>query len=124
MTAKHEKLLAALLTAPTIAGAAKSAGISEATALRYLKEAEFQTAYRDARRELVSLAVSQLQRACGVAVATLLTVARDAEASAGARVSAAKAILETSFRAVEIDDLGARVEAMETLLKDNANAKS
>jgi hypothetical protein len=124
MTAKHEKLLAALLTAPTIQAAAKGAAISEATALRYLKEPEFQTAYRDARRELVSLAVSQLQRACGVAVATLLTVARDTEASAGARVSAAKAILETSFRAVELDDLGARVEVLEALLKDKPDGKS
>ncbi len=124
MTAKHDKLLAALLTSATIQGAAKVAGISEATALRYLKEAEFAGAYREARRVLVSMAVSQLQRACGVAVMALIQVAKDTSAPASSRVSAAKAILETSLRAVEIDDLGERVEMLEAILKDNADAKS
>jgi DNA-binding MurR/RpiR family transcriptional regulator len=119
MTAKHEKLLAALLTSPTIQGAAKVAGISEATALRYLKEAEFAGAYREARREVVSHAVTQLQSACGEAVATLREVASDTEALASSRVSAAKAILETSLRAVEIDDLAARVEALESQMEQS-----
>lgn len=118
MTAKHDKLLAALLISPTIESAAKNAGISEATALRYLKEPDFVTAYRDARREVVSHSLTHLQAACGEAVATLRAVAADTEAPASSRVAAAKAILETSIRAVEIDDLAARVEAMEAALKE------
>ena len=117
MTAKHEKLLAALLSAPTIQGAAKIAGVSESTALRFLKESEFAEAYRAARREVVSHAVTQLQSACGEAVATLREVASDGDAPASSRVSAARSILETSLRAVEIDDLAARVANLETLLE-------
>lgn len=124
MTAKNEKLLASLLTAPTIQAAAKGAGISEATALRYLKEAEFQSAYREARREVVSHAVTQLQSACGEAVATLREVAGDGDAPAGSRVSAARVILETSLRAVEIDDLSARVEVLEALLKEKTDGST
>lgn len=116
MTAKHEKLLAALLCTPTIQAAAKGAGISESTALRYLKENEFAGAYRDARREVVSHAVTQLQSACGEAVATLREVAGDSEAPAGSRVAAARSILETSLRAIELDDISARVEALESLM--------
>jgi len=118
MTAKHEKLLAALLCSPTIEGAAKIAGISEATALRYMKEAEFSGAYRDARREVVSHALTGLQAACSEAVKTLREVATDITAPASSRVSAAKSILDFSVKAVEIDDLAARVEMLEQLLKE------
>lgn len=118
MTAKHDKLLAALLQSGTIQQAAQSAGISEATALRYLKEETFAAAYREARREVVNHAVVTLQGACGEAVQTLRDVATDGSAPASSRVSAARAILDTSLRAVEIEDLGARVEALETLLKE------
>jgi DNA-binding MurR/RpiR family transcriptional regulator len=115
MTAKHEKLLAALLCSPTIQGAAKVAGISEATALRYLKEAEFSDAYRDARREVVSHALTGLQAACSEAVKTLREVATDITAPASSRVSAAKSILEMSVRSIELDDLAARVETLEAM---------
>jgi hypothetical protein len=39
---------------------------------------------------------------------------QDAEAPASARVSAAKTILETAVKAVEIEDLEARIMALET----------
>ncbi len=123
MSPKHEKLLACLLTAPTIQLAAKLAGVSEQTALRYLKESEFQTAYREARREVVSHSITTLQGACSNAVSTLVSVCDDPDAPASSRVSAAKSILEMSLRAVEIDDLAARVEALETLLKDKPDGK-
>jgi len=118
MTDKQEKLLATLLCEPTIEKAAIAAGISEATALRYLKDSEFVEAYRSARREVVNHALTTLQRGCSEAVATLLAVANDSQAPASSRVSAAKAILDTSIRAVEIDDLGARLKVLEELLKE------
>ena len=86
-----------------------------------MKEPAFRDAYREARREVVSHAISQLQRGCGDAVKTLLAVANDSEAPASSRVSAAKAILETSVKAVELDDLGARLEALEELMKEKTD---
>lgn len=92
MNAKQDKLLSALLESPTIQSAAKVAGISEATALRYLKDEEFVVAYRDARREVVSHSITSLQAACSNAVATLCAVCDDTEAPASSRISAAKSI--------------------------------
>lgn len=117
MTPKQEKFLAALLESPTIGAAASAAGVSDATGKRYLKDAEFAEAFRDARRAVVAHSFTGLQSACSNAVATLCAVCEDTEATASSRVSAAKTILEMSVRAVEIDDLGARVEMLEAALK-------
>ena len=48
LTARQDALVAALLTAPTHADAAKKAGISEATLYRWLNLPAFQVAYRAA----------------------------------------------------------------------------
>jgi hypothetical protein len=62
---------------------------------------------------VVQHAITQVQRATGEAVETLRSVMQDAEAPASARVSAAKAILETSVKGIEIEDLAARIAALE-----------
>jgi DNA-binding MurR/RpiR family transcriptional regulator len=118
MERNKEKAIAALLVQPSIEGAAKSAGISEATLLRWLKDEAFKTSYRDARREVVSQAVTQLQSACGKAVKTLCDIAEDKDAPASSRVSAARAILDTSIKAVELEDLAQRIEALEAAATD------
>jgi len=56
---KQEALIASLLTEATHAAAAAQAGVSEATVQRWLHLPEFQTAYRQARRQLVECAISQ-----------------------------------------------------------------
>lgn len=45
---KQEQLIAALLSRPTIAAAAKSIGLADTTAARWMKAPEFQAAYREA----------------------------------------------------------------------------
>jgi DNA-binding MurR/RpiR family transcriptional regulator len=124
MNAKQEKALAALLIEPTIKKAAASAGCSEPTLLRWLKETDFKEAYRDARREVVALSITRLQSATGDAVQTLCDVANDGNAPASSRVAASKAILDTSLRVIELDDLASRLEALEGAMKDNANSQS
>jgi hypothetical protein len=89
--------------------------VNENTLLRWLKDAAFQTAYRDARRAAVQHAIAQVQQATGEAVATLRTVMQDSESPASARVSAAKAILETAVKGIDIDDLEVRIAALEAL---------
>jgi phage terminase small subunit len=113
LTRKQEALISALLTAPSLAAAAQQAGLSEVTAWRWLKDATFQAAYREARRAVVQHAITQVQQATGEAVETLRSVMQDAEAPASARVSAAKAVLETAIKAVELEDLEARIVALE-----------
>jgi hypothetical protein len=117
LSRKQEALISALLTAPRLADAAQTAGIGEVTAWRWLKDATFQAAYREARRAVVQHAIVQVQHATGEAVETLRSVMQDTEAPASAKVSAAKTILETSVKAVELEDLEARIMALETAQK-------
>jgi phage terminase small subunit len=113
LTRKQEALISALLTAPSLAAAAQQAGLSEVTAWRWLKDATFQAAYREARRAVVQHAIAQVQQATGEAVETLRAVMQDADAPASAKVSAAKTILDTAVKAVELEDLEARIAALE-----------
>src|SRR5262249_2632969 len=98
----------------TIAEAAHQVGIGERTLLRWLQEdSAFQAAYRTARRHVVQHAVAQVQQATSMAVATLEAIMQDSTVSASARVSAAKAVLETAIKGVELEDLAARIAALE-----------
>jgi len=118
LSRKKEALISALLLAPTLADAAHTAGIGEVTAWRWLKEPTVQEAYREARRAVVQHAIVQVQQACGIAVTTLTAVMQDPESPASARVSAAKAILETAIEAVELEDLETRIAALEGAAKE------
>jgi hypothetical protein len=117
LTRKQEALISALLTAPSLAAAAQTAGIGGVTAWRWLKQPSFQAAYREARREVVQHAIAQIQRASTEAVETLRNVMQDAEAPASSRVAAARVVLDMSLRAVEIEDLEQRVGALEAMTK-------
>jgi transposase-like protein len=115
ITGKQAKVLAALVGGSTIAAAAKSCAVNPATVHDWLKTPGFDAAYRAARRAVVGQASAALQASCHHAVVTLVKVAGDATAPASSRVSAARAILEMGFKAVELEDLAARIEALEGL---------
>ena len=90
----------------SLQAAAAASGINEKTLRRWLRDdAVFQTAYREARRQVVQQAIVQVQQATGEAVETLRQVMQAADAPASAKVSAAKTILETAVKAVELEDL-------------------
>ncbi len=115
MTPKQERAIAALLGHPSIEAAAEALGINPATVHRWLQEPAFEAAYRAARRAAVGQAIARLQHISGKAVDALLEVI-DTEytpAPAAVRVSAAKAILEFSLKSLELEDLAARIEALE-----------
>ena len=116
MTAKQHKALAALLSEPTIAGAAEKVGIGERTLYTWLGEPAFGDAYRAARREAVGQAIARLQQVSSEAVTVLETVMNDEDEKGATRVSAAKTVLETAIKAVELEDLAARIEALEQRL--------
>ena len=90
-------------------------GIHEKTLRRWLRDdAVFQMAYREARRQVVQQAIVQIQQATGEAVETLRKVMQAADAPASAKVSAAKTILDTAVKAIELEDLEQRIVALET----------
>lgn len=117
MTRKMEAAIAALLTAPTIAEAAKTVGIHEQTLWRWLQNSDFQACYREAKRQAVAQAIARLQQVSSEAVETLQQVMNDPETSASARVSAAKIVLEMTLKGSELEDLAARLEQLERLIE-------
>lgn len=85
---------------------------------RWFQDDVFQTAYRQARSEVVRHAIALAQSACSEAVEVLRGIMSSNDSPATTRVSAAKAILDISIKAVEIDDLLARVERIEEKIQN------
>ena len=104
LTQKQEALIAALLTEPTYAAAATKAGVGETTLYRWLQLRSFRKAYRQARRELVEAAIGRIQAATGIAVETLLVVARQGRRDSD-RVRAANSLLDHAFQGLSNADL-------------------
>jgi hypothetical protein len=112
---KWEAAIAALLEQPTVEKAAEKAGVAYSTLKGWVKLAEFQAAYRDARRQLVEHAIGKVQRTAGGAVRTLKRLLRCGHAPT--EKGAAIALLDYSLRGVEVGDLLERVEELERLAK-------
>jgi hypothetical protein len=116
---KKEEAIAALLTQRNLEEAAKAAGIGTNTLLRWLKVPEFQAAYREARRSAFGQAVARLQQGTSAAATTLLKTMIDAGTPASVRVRAVEAIFNHAAKAIEIEDIEARVTELERSLAES-----
>src|SRR5712692_5816873 len=110
---KQEDAIAALLSQRNVEEAARSVGIGTNTLLRWQKLPEFQAAYRDARREAFSQSIARLQQGSSAAATTLMKVMLDPNSPASSRVRAADSVLDHAAKAIEIEDIEARVTALE-----------
>src|SRR6266851_1659058 len=110
---KKEEAVAALLTQRNIEEAAKTTGIAPNTLLKWIKEPEFQNAYREARRAAFSQSIARLQQATSAAVSTLLKVMVDPSTPASTKVRAADSVLDHAAKSIEIEDIEARVSELE-----------
>jgi ATP/maltotriose-dependent transcriptional regulator MalT len=115
--ANHAPAIAALLSTRTVRGAAVKCKLSEPTLYRLLQDQDFKAKYRAARRELVEYTITQLQRDGADAAAALREIVKDKKTAASVRVSAARVILETGIKAVELIDLSERLDRLEELEK-------
>ncbi len=115
--ANHAPAIAALLSTRTVRGAAAKCKLSEPTLYRLLQDQGFKAKYRAARRELVENTITQLQRDGADAAAALREIVKDKQTAASVRVSAARVILETGIKAVELIDLSERLDRLEELEK-------
>jgi transposase-like protein len=68
---KKDEAIVALLSHRSIEEAARAVDISPNTLLRWLKDPEFDAAYREARRTAFSQSIARLQQMSGAAAATL-----------------------------------------------------
>ena len=110
---KQEEAIAALLTQRNMEEAARAAGIGTRTLLRWLTVPEFQKAYREARRAAFSQSIARLQQATSAAVTTLLKVMVDPSTPPSTKVRAADSVLGHSAKAIELEDIEARVAELE-----------
>jgi DNA-binding MurR/RpiR family transcriptional regulator len=115
-----ERAVAALLSKPTIRAAARECGVSSRTLQRVMKQPEFESAYRDARRALVREATAKLTANSGRAAEVLRRVFDDRKATPGARVAAATQTIRLTLESYEIEELDRRIRALEEQ-KNNAS---
>src|SRR5260370_9401325 len=116
---KQEDAIAALLTQRNIEEAASAEGMGTRTLLRWMKLAEFQKSYREARRAAFGQAIARLQQGTSAAATTLLKlliepntpVEPNTPASVRARV--ADSIFNHAAKAIEIEGIEARVAELE-----------
>jgi hypothetical protein len=124
LTPQQESAIIALLTEPTVPKAAEACGVPEHTLYRWMTEdTAFSAAYRKARREAFGQAVGLSQRLAPMAITTLAKVMSDAGASHSARVSAATNLLRFGREVIELEDIAARVEALERAAQEQQEAK-
>jgi DNA-binding MurR/RpiR family transcriptional regulator len=110
---KQHQAIAALIKHQTTKEAAEDVGIGEATLFRWMQDHDFQKAYREAKRRVMDHAITQLQQVSSEAVLTLQAIMNDTEKPPSPRVTAARTILDMAVKAVELEDLTARIEALE-----------
>lgn len=113
LSSAQEQSILALLTEPSIAAAASKAGVGERTLHRWLRQADFANEYRRSRREAFAQAIGLTQRSSAGAVAVLLRIMHDPKATWSSRVNAASHILRFARESIELDDLVARIDALE-----------
>jgi hypothetical protein len=112
LTVKQHNAIAALMVQPTVRKAAEVAEVPERTLYKWLKSPLFVEEYRAARREATSQAIARLQQVSGAAVSELLRLATQARSEA-VRLGAVCKILDLAIKSVELDDLAARLTALE-----------
>lgn len=113
LSGKQVLALVSLMGGSSIEAAARAAGVDERTVYRWLKDENFSGEYRGRRRQAVEQAMMRLQKAADQAVATMLDIMQDPLAPAGVRLKAAETVYQAALKWVEVEDIAARIEALE-----------
>ena len=109
----EQEAIVALLTHRTIEEAARSIGVDPKTLLRWMKEPDFDKAYRAAKRAAFGQSIARLHHLSSAAVSTLGKVMLDSATPPATKVRAADSILNHTAKAIEIEDIEARVTELE-----------
>jgi hypothetical protein len=113
LSTKQEQAIVALLSESSVPKAASAIQVGSRTLYRWLSDPRFSRAFRRTRREAFGQAVALTQRYAVLAVNVLAKMMTDPLAPPHVRVTAAVAILRLGQDGIELDDLAARVEALE-----------
>jgi hypothetical protein len=114
LNARQLDAVSALLSAPTIGKAAERAGVPVRTLYSWLHDdVAFIALYQEARRQAVQQAIAQLQKHSSDAVSVLVSIMKSSKKPAAARIAAASKVLDLAIKGVELEDLAARLAALE-----------
>jgi hypothetical protein len=109
-----EKAVSALLSEKTIERAAKKCHVTRQTMHRWLKDAEFRTAYLEAKAEMLRTATRSLTRNSAKAAEVLAKIfSGKPKPNQSANVSAATATLRLALDAFALEDLEERLRKLE-----------
>jgi transposase-like protein len=114
---EKEAAIAALLTQRNVEEAARIAGIGTQTLYRWMKDQEFDAAYRKAKRAVLDQAVTRLQQGTSAAATTVLKIMVDSGAPASTRLKAAESVLSYAQDANEMEQVRDRIAALEQASK-------
>lgn len=93
--------------------AARAINVSTKTLLRWQKEPGFDAAYRAAKRAAFGQSIARMHHLSSAAVSTLGKVMLDAATPPSTRVRAADSILNHTIKAIETEDIEARLAELE-----------
>lgn len=110
---KNERIIAALISTPTVKAASEACGVSTRQIYKRLEEPEFRAAYDKARHDLLDKSTAALQGHLSAAVETMGEIVNDPKAAPQTRLNAAEAIVRNTLKLTEQGDILARLDALE-----------
>src|ERR1017187_1980651 len=116
-TRKMEAAITGLLTQKNLEEAARYAGISVATVLRWQKLPEFKKAYRAAQRVVHGQSMARLHQATSAAVSPVLKIMLAPNASAATKVKSPATILGLSSKSLEEEEIEVRLAELEAAME-------
>ena len=116
LSANQLRFVGAMLTASSVREAARLSGLGERTGWRYLQDPAVKRALSEVVDGTLACVVQQTVGAMVAALATLESIHKDTEAPAGARVSAARTILQAGPMLREASELAERVSELEAIM--------
>jgi putative insertion element HTH domain-containing protein len=120
---KQEAAIVALLSTRSVEEAARSVKVAVKTLYRWLKESDFDAAYRKARRDTFGQTIARLQQGSPVAAAVLLKMVVDVQTPPSTRVRAAEIVLDKAAKAIELEDIEARLAELERAAAEAKNKR-
>jgi hypothetical protein len=123
LKAKQEEAILALLTTTNVEQAARAAKIGPRTLYRWQQDPEFDKAYRKACRDAFGQGTARLQQASGAAVSTMLKIMLDQNVSASTKLRAADLVRSHGAKAIEIEDVEARVAELERAMAEQKDKR-
>lgn len=109
----REAAVTALITNPTIKGAASECGIAEKTLHAWLKEEDFAARVREAQQELTRQATGRIMLSIGRSVEVLEDIMQDEASNPSPRVAAARTLLDYAFKIYELQTVQQRLDELE-----------